>query len=42
MFMIDGSQQDIGPGDAFAIPPGHDEPRVALDFGQIEEYAKPR
>jgi hypothetical protein len=44
--MDDGSRQDIGPGDTFAIPPGHDaetlgdEPCVLLDFGEISEYAK--
>jgi hypothetical protein len=44
--MDDGSVHDIGPGDAAAIPPGHDaevlgdEPCVMLDFGEIDEYAK--
>jgi hypothetical protein len=44
--MDDGSQSEIGPGDAFAIPPGHDaevigdETCVLLDFGAIRDYAK--
>lgn len=44
--MDDGTQMDIGPGDAVAIPPGHDaevigdEACVMLDFGEIEAYAK--
>ena len=44
--MDDGTDTDIGPGDAAAIPPGHDaevlgdEPCVMVDFGEIEEYAK--
>jgi hypothetical protein len=46
IYMNDGSEQEIGPGDAYAIPPGHDaeiigdEPCVALDFGDFGEYAK--
>ena len=44
--MDDGSQSEIGPGDAFAIPAGHDaevvgdEACVLLDFGEIADYAK--
>jgi hypothetical protein len=44
--MEDGSLSEIGPGDTFAIPPGHDaetigdESCVLLDFGEIAEYAK--
>lgn len=44
--MDDGSHGEIGPGDAFAIPPGHDaevigdEACVMLDFGEIADYAK--
>ena len=44
--MDDGSEADLGPGDAVALPPGHDawtvgdEPCVMVDFGEIEEYAK--
>ena len=44
--MDDGSHADIGPGDAFAIPPRHDaevigdETCVLLDFGEIGDYAK--
>ena len=45
--MDDGSEGECGPGDAISIPPGHDawtvgdEPCVMVDFGQIENYAKP-
>ena len=44
--MADGSTQEIGAGDAVAIPPGHDaevigdEPCVMLDFGEVDQYAK--
>jgi hypothetical protein len=46
IMMDDGSEQEIGPGQAAAIPPGHDaevvgdEACVFLDFGEIAEYAK--
>jgi hypothetical protein len=44
----DGSEQDIGPGQAYAIEPGHDawvvgdEPVVGFEFDSrtAEEYAK--
>ena len=46
--MDDGTQVDIGPGDAHDIPPGHDgwvvgdEPYVALDFSdEMAGFAKP-
>jgi hypothetical protein len=48
VYMDDGSEQQIGPGDVFAIPPGHDaetvgdEACVALDFGEFGDYAKRR
>src|SRR5438034_10126700 len=41
VFMDDGSESECGPGDAVAIPPGHDaevvgdEPCVFLDFGEF-------
>lgn len=44
--MEDGTDIDIGPGDVFAIAPGHDaetigdEACVLLDFGEFGEYAK--
>lgn len=44
--MDDGSDSEIGPGMAAAIPPGHDaevigdEACVMIDFGEISEYAK--
>ena len=46
VYMDDGSEVEIGPGDAYAIPPGHDaevvgdEPCVSLDFGEFGDYAK--
>ena len=46
IFMDDGSEQRVGPGDAFAIPPGHDaevtgdEACVMVDFGEFGDYAK--
>ena len=45
--MDDGSEGECGPGDAVSIAPGHDawtvgdEACVLLDFGQIQNYAKP-
>jgi uncharacterized cupin superfamily protein len=44
--MDDGSDDEIGPGDVVAIPPGHDaevigdEPCVMVDFGEFGDYAK--
>jgi len=44
--MDDGSTLEIGPGDLFAVEPGHDaevmgdEACVSLDFGEIRDYAK--
>jgi len=46
VYMDDGSEFEVGPGDVMAIPPGHDaetvgdEPCVSLDFGEFGEYAK--
>jgi urease beta subunit len=46
--MNDGTEGDIGPGDAARIEPGHDawvvgdEACVAVDFGPMESYAKPQ
>jgi uncharacterized cupin superfamily protein len=46
VYMDDGSEQEIGAGDAVAIPPGHDaevvgdEAFVMVDFGEISQYAK--
>ena len=46
VFMDDGSEFEVGPGDVMAIPPGHDaeivgdEPCVSLDFGEFGDYAK--
>jgi mannose-6-phosphate isomerase-like protein (cupin superfamily) len=46
--MDDGSEGELGPGDVFALPPGHDaevvgsEPFVSLDFGEFGDYAKRR
>lgn len=48
ILMDDGEQAEIGPGDVFSIPPGHDatvvgdEPCVTIDVGEEDaEYAKP-
>jgi mannose-6-phosphate isomerase-like protein (cupin superfamily) len=44
----DGSQLELGPGDAAYLAPGHDawvtgnEPCVALDWTGARTYAKPR
>ncbi len=46
VFMDDGSEQEIAPGNVFVIPPGHnaevigDEPCETLEFGQASQYAK--
>jgi hypothetical protein len=46
VFMDDGSESEVGPGQVMAIPPGHDaevigdEPCVSLDFGEMQQYAK--
>ncbi len=46
--MKDGSEVELGPGEAVAIPPGHDawvvgdETVTFLDFGQVDTYAKAR
>src|SRR2546421_10247880 len=46
VYMDDGSEAEIGPGEVMAIAPGHDaevvgdEPCVSLDFGEFGEYAK--
>ncbi len=44
--MDDGQELEFGPGDAMALPPGHDawilgnDRCVIVDFGGYEEYAK--
>jgi mannose-6-phosphate isomerase-like protein (cupin superfamily) len=44
--MDNGTEKDIGPGDVWSIPPGHDawvvgnEPVVVLDITGAGEYAK--
>ena len=46
VFMTDGSEGEIGPGDVFDIPSGHDaevtgdEPCVQIDFSGFGAYAK--
>jgi hypothetical protein len=46
IYADDGTEAVIGPGDIYAIHPGHDaetvgdEPCVSLDFGEFGEYAK--
>lgn len=45
--MNDGDEQQLGPGDFFHLPPGHDawvdgdEPCVMVDFGGLTGYAQP-
>jgi len=45
--MDDGSERELGPGDAFVLPAGHDawvvgqEPHVNIDFTGMANYAKP-
>lgn len=45
--MDDGTQLDYGPGDAMALPPGHDawivgnDQCVVVDFVGFKDYAKP-
>ena len=45
--MVDGSEQEFGPGDVEIIPSGHDawvvgeEPAVVIDISGMKEYAKP-
>ncbi len=44
--MNGGEELEVGPGDVFHMPPGHDawivgdEPCVLLDFGGLSGYAK--
>jgi hypothetical protein len=46
VYMDDGGQIDITPGDAVTIPPGHDaetigdEACVFVDFGDVRNYAR--
>ena len=46
VFMDDGSEAEVGPGDVFALPPGHDAevvgdvPCEMVDFGEFGDYAK--
>jgi class 3 adenylate cyclase len=46
--MLDGTELEIGPGDVFEIPPGHDawvigdEPWVSLDFEAMRTYGRQR
>lgn len=45
--MDDGSELEIGPGDAAVLPPGHDawtvgdQACIAVDFTGVARYAKP-
>ncbi|HZU39576.1 MAG TPA: cupin domain-containing protein [Solirubrobacteraceae bacterium] len=45
--MADGTEVELGPGDAYVVGPGHDawvvgdEPYVSVDFTTSAEYAKP-
>lgn len=46
--MADGTELEVGPGDVFEIPPGHDawvvgdEPWVCVDFEAMRTYGKQR
>jgi class 3 adenylate cyclase len=46
--MLDGTELEIGPGDVFEIPPGHDawvvgdEPWLSIDFEAMRTYGKQR
>jgi class 3 adenylate cyclase len=46
--MPDGTELEVGPGDVFEIPPGHDawvvgdEPWVSVDFESMRTYGKER
>jgi hypothetical protein len=46
VMMDDGTEQEVGPGNVVAIPPGHDaevvgnDACVMLDFGEFGDYAK--
>jgi uncharacterized cupin superfamily protein len=46
IYMDDGQEIEINPGDVVAIPPGHDaevtgpEACVMVDFGEIGDYAR--
>ena len=46
IYMDDGSEFEVGPGEVAAIPPGHDAEVVAeeecvfVDFGEFGDYAK--
>ena len=48
IYADDGSSGEIGPGDVYALHPGHDaevvgnEPCISLDFGEFGDYAKRR
>lgn len=45
--MVDGTEQEFGPGDVGVIPSGHDawvvgnEPVVVIDISGMTHYAKP-
>jgi hypothetical protein len=44
--MNDGAVREIGPGEVFSIPPGHDSeavginPTIMVDFGEMADFAK--
>jgi hypothetical protein len=46
VYADDGSEGELGPGDVFALHPGHDvevvgdEPCISLDFGEFGDFAK--
>jgi mannose-6-phosphate isomerase-like protein (cupin superfamily) len=44
--MNDGTERELGPGEVFQVPPGHDawvlgnEPCITLEFGAASHFAK--
>src|SRR3954469_18787219 len=46
IYMDDGGEKEIGPGETAAIPPGHDaevvgdEACIWVDFGEVARYAQ--
>jgi mannose-6-phosphate isomerase-like protein (cupin superfamily) len=47
VFMDDGTELEVGPGEVCVIPPGHDAEVISeegaqfVDFGEVSDFAKP-
>jgi uncharacterized cupin superfamily protein len=47
VFMDDGTELEVGPGEVCVIPPGHDAEVISdegaqfVDFGEVSAFAKP-